>query len=127
MYLRTETLDNGRERVIEPYLAYGVYIPSGFEFDGASTPRIFWSILPPFKDTKVAACIHDYLCEQAKSSDDRKFADELFYYILKHQGRISGLRAWIGFVGVRIGAAFGIGVRYPHWTDVFKKCKRQVA
>jgi hypothetical protein len=120
MRLRTETIDNGMERVIEPFHAYGVTVPAGFEFDGASTPRIFWSILPPFKDTKIAACIHDYLCIQARTKEDRLYADKLFYHILKHQGRISGLRALIGYVGVRLGAFAGIGVRYPHWTNFYK-------
>ena len=37
MRLRTETLDDGTEMVLEPYFGYGVYIPAGFIFDGAST------------------------------------------------------------------------------------------
>jgi hypothetical protein len=120
MRLRTETLDDGTEMVLENYFGYGVHVPAGFIFDGASTPRIFWSILPPFKDVKVAACIHDYLCTQAKSKADRLYADELFWRILKANPRIGDLRALCGYCGVRIGAFFGIGVKYPHWTDVIK-------
>ena len=120
MRLRTETLDDGTEMVLEPYFGYGVHVPAGFIFDGASTPRIFWSILPPFKDTKTAACIHDYLCIQAKNKADRRYADELFWQMLRDNPRIGDLRALIGYVGVRLGAAFGIGVRYPHWTNLYK-------
>jgi hypothetical protein len=51
--------------------------------------------------------------------------------MLKVNPRIGDLRALCGYCGVRIGAFFGIGVRYPHWTDGFKnmikKIKRQVA
>ncbi|ECP8719475.1 DUF1353 domain-containing protein [Campylobacter jejuni] len=51
-------------------------VPKGFKTDGASIPRLFWSLFPPFKSEYFSACvIHDYLCEKAKSRKDYKLAD----------------------------------------------------
>lgn len=41
-----------------------VYVPKGFLTDGASVPRIFWSIIPPWGIYGNAAIIHDYLCKE---------------------------------------------------------------
>ena len=40
-----------------------VYIPEGYLTDGASIPRIFWNLLPPWGQYGAAAIVHDYLCE----------------------------------------------------------------
>jgi hypothetical protein len=37
-----------------------IVIPEGFEFDGASIPRIFWAILSPVGLLLVPGLIHDY-------------------------------------------------------------------
>ena len=111
MEIYTKTLPDGREQLLRSFTAHGVTVPSGFVFDGASAPRIFWSIIPPFKRTKKASCIHDYLCRNAKSKEDRKRADEIFYRMLQESG-ISETRCKIGYLGVRIGAFFGAGVYY---------------
>lgn len=130
MRMSTITLPDGREEVLEAFEVHGVKVPAGFIFDGASTPRLFWSIIPPYKDVKIAACVHDHLCEVAQCKEDRLFADRLFYKMLIENPRINDTRALIGYVGVRIGAWLGIGVRYPHWTgpikDLIRKAKRQV-
>lgn len=39
-----------------------VHIPSGFITDFASTPRILWSLLPPWGKYGKATIVHDYLC-----------------------------------------------------------------
>ena len=52
-------------------------IPKGFITDGASIPRIFWSIFPPYRSEYFSAVvIHDYLCSKANSKDDYALADE---------------------------------------------------
>lgn len=39
-----------------------IHIPKGFEFDGASTPRVFHIIgTPMWTDTIIGALFHDYL------------------------------------------------------------------
>lgn len=40
-----------------------VTIPLGFLTDGASVPRVFWNLLPPWGQYGNAAIVHDYLCE----------------------------------------------------------------
>ncbi len=37
-----------------------IMIPQGFEFDGVSIPRIFWSILSPVGLLMIPSLIHDY-------------------------------------------------------------------
>ena len=116
LYTKTSTKRPEVEITTRDFEVHGVQIPSGFSFDGASAPRIFWAIIPPFKRTKKAACVHDWLCRNAKGTEDRKVADKLFYEMLLEVG-LSRLRARLGYLGVRLGALFGSGVYYPHWTN----------
>lgn len=40
-----------------------VTVPAGYLTDGASVPRVFWSMLPPWGAYGQAAVVHDLLCE----------------------------------------------------------------
>ena len=40
-----------------------VVVPLGYLTDGASVPRIFWNLIPPWGKYGQAAILHDYLCE----------------------------------------------------------------
>ncbi|MFJ7315472.1 DUF1353 domain-containing protein [Pseudomonas sp. NPDC098747] len=40
-----------------------VDVPAGYLTDGASVPRIFWSLIPPWGAYGQAAVVHDILCE----------------------------------------------------------------
>lgn len=40
-----------------------ITVPAGYLTDGASVPRIFWSIIPPWGAYGQAAVVHDILCE----------------------------------------------------------------
>jgi hypothetical protein len=122
LYTRTDN-NPDLEVLTREYIWRGIIVPIGFAFDGASAPRIFWFIIPPFKRTKKAACIHDWLCRGAKNMKERKVADEAFYKALrevriidKKTGREkSGIARWrcqLGYLGVRVGAYMGIGVYY---------------
>jgi len=95
--------------VLEDFTTHGVTVPKGFRFDGASAPRFFWSIIPPMRETTKASCVHDYLCKTAASKEDRLIADKLFYKMLR-EAKLGIVRSTIGFIGVRIGAYFGVGV-----------------
>lgn len=54
-----------------------ITIPVGFRWDGSSTPRLFWNIVPPEGDFELGALIHDYLYENKKNfSYSRKFVDK---------------------------------------------------
>lgn len=119
MELYTKTCGSDHEVTLYNFTTHGVTVPAGFKSDGASCPRLFWAIIPPFKRTKKAAFVHDYLCSVAKNKYDRRAADCLFYMILRRNG-INIVRATIGYIGVRIGALIGIGVRYKYWASPIK-------
>lgn len=53
-----------------------VVVPAGFVTDLATTPRIAWSIFPPWGQWNSAAILHDYLCVHRLCS--RFLADALF-------------------------------------------------
>ena len=40
-----------------------VTIPAGYLTDGASVPRLFWNMIPPWGAYGQAAVVHDLLCE----------------------------------------------------------------
>lgn len=121
MELDTRTVgDTGSEMVLKDFTIHDVTIPRGFIFDGASAPRFLWSVIPPMYKTKKAACLHDYLCRYAKTPSERKAADRAFWDVLKDTEGINKVRSALGYAGVRVGAFFGIGVRYPNWTDKIK-------
>lgn len=122
LYTRTDD-DPDIEVVTMEYNWRDIWVPVDFAFDGASAPRIFWGIIPPFKRTKKAACIHDWLCRNAKNKEDRAYADKMFYEALKEvqvvdkktgkkKPGLNAARCAIGYAGVRLGALLGIGVHY---------------
>lgn len=72
-YAREESIELGRNlwRVTEAFRydigsknsgSY-VTVPRGYLTDGASVPRIAWSIIPPWGPYGAAAIVHDILCE----------------------------------------------------------------
>lgn len=46
----------------DSYTSY-VYIPKGYLTDGASVPKVFWNIIPPWGKYGQACVLHDYMCE----------------------------------------------------------------
>ncbi len=84
------------------------FVPVGFTSNGSSS-GIFAPIFPRHRHP-VAYFRHDWGCENAKNAEERKFEDSQFEI---NVGKSSW---WItkkaGFIGVRIGALFGCGVRY---------------
>jgi hypothetical protein len=61
-----------------------VDIPRGFLTDGATIPRIFWNLLPPWGTYGQAAIVHDFLCRYLTITKDglsvhitRKQCDEI--------------------------------------------------
>lgn len=47
-----------------------VYVPKGFLSDGATVPRIFWGLIPPWGIYGNAAIVHDYLCKHKEIIKD---------------------------------------------------------
>lgn len=57
-----------------------------YDYDGASIPRIFWRLIGSKEsiEFKIAALIHDVLCENHNYVDnDRYFADKVFQRLLE--------------------------------------------
>ena len=90
-----------------------ITVPSGFEFDLASVPRILWWLISPFDLSIAAPLIHDFLYRYAgnpphgtvhpQRTYTRKEADRLFRDIMKKEGvwwwrRAAAYRAvrWFG-------------------------------
>lgn len=67
-------------KLVEEYIYGDIKIPAGYNTDGASIPRIFWSFYPPFKSEYFSAClIHDYLCSRAIHS--KSYSEALIKYL----------------------------------------------
>lgn len=64
---------------------HNLLIPQGFRFDGASIPRVLWSLIgSPFEpDLMTAACVHDWYCEHTEDCyQSRVIGDAVFLYLL---------------------------------------------
>ena len=62
-----------------------IFVPAGFLTDGASVPRLFWNMIPPWGQYGQAAVLHDWLCENSyclesgfRKKLSRKEADDIF-------------------------------------------------
>ena len=84
-------------------------IEVGFTWNGSSVPWIFQGLFPRHRHP-VASCRHDKRCEDAKTREERAWADKEFEKDI-------GTTSWwitkkIMYIGVRIGAFFGLGSKY---------------
>jgi hypothetical protein len=61
-FIRTVTLLE--DLVFYTKVGDSITVPAGFESDGASVPKAFWSAFPPFDTYLPAAVVHDLLCVQ---------------------------------------------------------------
>ena len=81
---------------------YVFMIPSGYRYDGASIPRLFWRLIGSKEDVRfqIPALIHDVLCENKNYVDnDRYFADKIFERNLFVAG-VSPFNRWLMFHSV---------------------------
>ena len=93
-------------------------IPYGYVTDGSSTPVIFrWLI--PRHDHPINSTEHDYRSGKARNAKERAWADNQYRVGIKNTKAPSRLkRTWLktqsvaGYIGVRIGAFFGVGSNY---------------
>ncbi len=80
-----------------------VYVPQGFESDGASVPRFFWRLVFPNSDTKAlrAAFAHDYIYRKHPKNWTREEADKMFCDLLIRDG-IPKWRSKLAYWGLRL-------------------------
>lgn len=113
LYMRT-VLPRPLNRVLTmPHYCPGIdggqdIIPAGFEWDGASSGLL--APVFPRHNHPIASCRHDWRCGNARNAAERKWADEQFR---EDVGETSWwITKQVGYLGVRIGALFGVGVNY---------------
>jgi hypothetical protein len=104
--LMVVSIDERRWKLLHEFHYKHLTVPKGFITDFASTPQLFWNILPPWGRYGKAAVIHDYLYQNAGRIDHkiytRKYADVMFRNAMKELG----VKRWKRFVmywGVRLG------------------------
>lgn len=82
-----------------------IHVPRGFDTDGASVPRIFWVLIPPWGRYGMAAVLHDllyrlHICTRRQADDVLLEAMwvrgcNLFeYFIIYTAVRLFGRHAW---------------------------------
>jgi hypothetical protein len=85
-------------KLVEDFTAAGVTVPAGFEFDGASVPRILWTLFNPVGELFEASIVHDYMYENAIGT--KQEADNKFYEIAK---MYKANRAYFAYLAVKFG------------------------
>lgn len=79
-FIITPSIDERTARIHEAFqyqsdlLQRSIVIPAGFVTDGASVPRLFWNIIPPWGQYGRAAVVHDYLYRWQRTT--REDADD---------------------------------------------------
>lgn len=73
-------------------------VAAGSTSDGASVPRLFWRVLPPFGKYWPAGLLHDAIYRTQSLS--RKEADDLFFEAMESCG-CSRLQCWTIYAAVR--------------------------
>ena len=105
LYYKT-TEDIRIREITQDWHYKGDIVPIGFRWNGSSAPRLLWIIIAPWRNPK-ASCWHDWKCEHAKNREERKQADKDFKELIGSEE--SKTEKILGYIGVRIGAFFGIG------------------
>ena len=90
-----------------------ITVPKGFFYDGASTPKFLWWVLPRDGVHRAAALIHDWIYARNRRGGAKNFtrkdADKLFYQMLKDYG-LTSWKAFAAYKAVRFGGRF-------YWSD----------
>jgi hypothetical protein len=111
---------DGRNYVLSEPLSYtientgvNITVPAGFVTDWASTPRLIWSVLPPFGTYLKPAVIHDYLYWMQYCT--REQSDKILLIAMAESG-VSKREQRAVYDGVRIGgqAAWDENARDRH-------------
>ncbi len=91
------TLNDGGTKTIR--------VPKGFVTDLASTPRIVWSVYPPFGNYLTASILHDYLYWRQSCTKDQ--ADKILYQTMRDGGASQTTQTlFIDALGAAGGAAW---------------------
>ena len=77
--------------------SYTFTIPKGYEFDGASIPRVFWRIVGANTDNRfiVAAMVHDFCCENHEVVGHNRYLSTMVFNNLLEVGGVSPFKRWM--------------------------------
>ncbi len=106
----TEEGDDRRMRIVREFIYVDLngnqwIAPAGTIVDGASIPRLFWTVADPFSgDYRNASVIHDWLCNSQQTT--WQITHKLFAEMMK----ISGVPFW-----KRRTMAFAVYRFGPRW------------
>ena len=84
--------------LLEDYVSPELTVPKGYFTDGATVPRVFWNLVPPYHRYFPAAIVHDYQCS---TGVDRYEAVELFKENLLRL-KLSSRYVFALYYGVRV-------------------------
>jgi hypothetical protein len=114
---------DGRNVVLEQSLAFVDPVgkqwsaPVGTETDGASVPKLFWAMYPPFTGNyRSAAVIHDHYCRTHERSWQE--THKVFYYAMR-ASNVDENTAKVLF-----GAVYWFG---PRWGPGVSRAQRRTA
>lgn len=74
---QVEHIEAHKWKLTAPFRLGNTIIPEGFISDGASVPRVFWSVFSPAGKLFEASLLHDYMYKEKIASKEE--ADVLFY------------------------------------------------
>jgi len=104
-----------RMRLVAPLIfvragGESITVPAGFDFDGASIPRVLWALVgsPYTGDYRDGAVVHDWLCRQRGASGHTSATAHHILYECARALQCHPRLAWCIWTGVRIAG--------PHWT-----------
>lgn len=92
--------------VFESVIAGTIIVPSGFETDFASVPRIIFAYLLTGNTAHAAAVVHDYLYQMRDWPITRKGADDVMLEAMVATG-IPWWRRQLIYAGVKVGGGGG--------------------
>ena len=107
--VKLQKVSNREYCLLEDYTVYvkdySITVKEGFIFDGASLPRVTWSLIgcPFIGAYTIPALIHDAL--YASEIVSRKEADDIFLDLLEEYG-VGYLKRYSMYWGVRAGGGF---------------------
>jgi hypothetical protein len=93
-----------------------IIVPRNFYSDGASVPRIFWTIFSPFGNYFKAALIHDFLYSKDSEKHyhiDRKTCDLIFKEAMFNLG-IGWMKRETIYRAVRLGGWASFRKKFSH-------------
>lgn len=108
----TEGSETRRYRLLERFTVISavvggvITVPAGFEYDGESIPTALHSLVPPFGQSRRAACVHDYLYQRgayqrpdgAWVEVERRTADQVYLEL----ALLKGLPQWRALLRYRV-------------------------